>query len=423
MSQRFRKRRILLSALVAGAFASSYAHSEEPISIVPRILPSITEAASPVLEDEEFQENFYDARETVENAELLQQRYPNGAVHIERYVTEDSNGNLVNNGSYRELDPKGVALRMGEYRLGKLEGKWSQLLDGKVVRALVETLDSGFKAPFSSEATFVNGQLEGHWAISDSQGRPVLFWQFANGQRENVSTWFDSKGNAILEVNYVAGVPHGPATISYRDRKGPEKVVFDQGRVLRLRTDWYDSHSKSKKKIEETLLVPAGHAVKDHSWWDSTLTVLPVDSKEAVRHGTITTWHSNGQKTMEGSYKLGKPHGEFQWWYSNGQPQGSGNFAEGKMNGRWVWWHTNGMKMMEGTYLDDQKEGLWSSWDQDGKIQFRGSASELESSTGTVASDNRAEPEVTQDDAEQLDRRAQLPSTQHYPSLEAPVMK
>jgi uncharacterized protein len=414
------QRRRQLFALLMGTVLVQQVHADDfrdevvtPLRELPQVnSPIMVPAVEPVLEGFAILESAEGAVEFNEQTELLQQRYPNGDLNIERFVAEDTNGNLVNHGLYRELDTNGRVIRSGEYQNGKLNGTWTQVVDIRTVRGLVENLDSGFKAPFVSEATFEAGQLQGHWSITDSQGRPVLLWQFADGQRDNVSTWFDSRGNVMLEINYVAGVPHGSATIMASGKKEPEKVIFDQGRVLRSRTEWHDPQAKTKKKFEETLQIPAGHTVQDHSWWNTTVNVLPLDSQVAIRHGAFTAWYPNGQKQMTGTYRLGEPHGEFQWWYTNGQPQGTGNFAGGEMHGRWVWWHDNGMKKTDGMYISNRKEGLWSSWDEEGRIVFRGPASEMEETKEqSIVNEAPADDHIGEAAASETDQRAQLPAT------------
>lgn len=398
MSNSTAQRRLRLMTFVLGSAMMIWASADDSSVLVNPDLQPTLEIVPPSF-DAAARLQFEPSSGTeVGREELLQQRFPNGAIHIERNVTEDVTGNLVNHGSYKEYDTKGTLIRTGTYHFGKKEGKWSQLVNAESVRSLVETVDKGLQAPFTSEATFINDKIDGQWSISDAQGRPVILWQFSDGVRENVSTWFDSRGTATLEINYVSGVPHGPANITPRGKKQAEDVVFEQGRVLRTRTEWYGGASKTKKKAEETLLVPAGHTVANHSCWNSTLEVLPLDTQAVVRHGIATTWFSNGQKSMQGTYRLGAPDGDFQWWYSNGQPQGAGNYLAGAMNGRWVWWHTNGMKQMEGIYIQDAREGIWSSWDVNGKIVFRGTANELQGQGGAggIASDGEEEDQFGQ---------------------------
>lgn len=402
------RRRLQLTATLVASLVTTSTFADDRGELTGSNWQSATEIATSIPDRGEATELEFKLDNLVRNEELLQQRFADGSLHIERGVAEDSAGNLVNHGTYKEYDEKGGLVRTGTFDAGRKEGTWSQLVSAATVRSLVETIDNGFQAPFTSEASFVDDKLQGHWSIADAKGRPVVLWQFSNGVRENVSTWFDSRGTALLEINYAAGIPHGPAKITTRGKKDAESVVFEQGRVLRTRTEWYDGSNKTKKKAEETVLVPAGHTVVNHSWWNSTLEVLPLNTEEIVRHGLVTTWYSNGQKSMEGRYRFGETDGDFKWWYSNGQPQGIGSYASGAMNGRWVWWHTNGMKQMEGIYSGDAKEGLWSCWDPNGKIVFRGSAAELEEAESSIAVERQQADPIGQLEASENSRSASL---------------
>jgi hypothetical protein len=62
------------------------------------------------------------------------------------------------------------------------------------------------------------------WTISDSKGNPVLLWPFDMGNRQNMSIWFDSRQNVVLEIMYEVGVPHGAATQTSRRSSRAQKV-------------------------------------------------------------------------------------------------------------------------------------------------------------------------------------------------------
>lgn len=330
--------------------------------------PYVTEAESLLAFEPEQLVSEVEIEQVVDQpSELLQQRYPDGKIQTERYVVEDEDGNLVSHGPYKEFDTTGAVIRHGNYAMGKLEGAWSQRVSPAQVQALAGTIDAGFRAPFVSEATFVNGKLHGDWTVSDSVGNPVLMWQFENGKREGISTWFDSRHNAIREISYAAGMPHGPATQMISGQKAPSRADYDQGRVVQTNTTW---HERGKKKSEEAVLVPSGRKLVSHDWWNSNVASQALEG-EPLRHGPYVAWHPNGQKRMEGQFSLGQPTGEFQWWYDNGQPKMKGEYYEGQRIGHWVWWHSNGLRQFDGTYEAGTQVGQWSRWDESGKLVMR----------------------------------------------------
>jgi len=306
--------------------------------------------------------------------QMLQTRFDNGKVKVERFVTEDAKGNLINHGPYKEFDASGTLIRSGSYALGNLDGAWSQTVPTEKVQSLSTKMDAGFKPPFKSEANFVDGQLHGDWTIVDSKRSPVFLWQFDMGSRDNVSTWFDSRHTAVLEMTYAADVPNGASSQIVQGQREPKKVVFDHGRVVETKTNWYE---KGKKRSEEMFLSSAAKKLVSHDWWNSTVVSESLPEGRLVRQGSYTTWHPNGQKSAEGYFVAGAPDGEFKWWYLNSQMQSKGTYKNGSCLGEWVWYHPNGMKMMEGSYAEDVQVGQWSSWNDEGQLKLRAGAAEF----------------------------------------------
>lgn len=317
------------------------------------------------------------ASQTVVAAELLQQRTADGKIHIERWVAEDATGNLVNHGLYKEYDAKGAIVRTGNFRFGKLDGVWKQTIPVATAQRIADTIDSGFRPPFHSEANFVSGKIEGDWTLADSVGNAVAVWQFENNVRSGASVWLSSRGKAVREINYRNGAPDGPATRFLSTQKEPEKFMYYQGKVLKSRTVWYDPDRKTKKQLEESILISEGDQIVSHDWWNSQINSQPLPTGEPLRHGTLVGWHANGTKSVEGQFLHNQPVGEFQWWYPSGQLQSKGTYADGTMTGSWAWWYPNGMKMLVGNYGQGEQMGVWSQWAADGKLVQRDEASKF----------------------------------------------
>lgn len=301
-------------------------------------------------------------------AEMQQQRFPDGKIQIERYVTEDSDGNLILHGPFKEFNSTGTLIRSGTYEMGELQGNWSQVISVANLQQLHDSLDAGFRPPFKSEANFVDGQLHGDWTIVDSRGAPVLVWQFEQGRREHLSTWFNSRNLAIRSITYANGIPDGPASQMVAGRRDPQQLTFDKGRLVQAKTQWYQP---GKKRAQESWLVPTAERSASHDWWNSTIQTEPLPITESVRHDAFAAWHPNGQPSVEGNFRYGQPEGEFRWWYANGQVQAEGVYTDGEPIGLWVWWHPNGMKMIEGSYSDGEQVGTWSQWGVDGALVLR----------------------------------------------------
>ena len=70
--------------------------------------------------------------------------------------------------------------------------------------------------------------------------------------------------------------------------------------------------------------------------------------------GTIYSWHDNGQKAEEGSFKDGKRDGDWTWWYENGYKKYEVNYKANLNNGKWIKWDENGQIVIEAVYNNDK---------------------------------------------------------------------
>lgn len=347
------------------------------------------------------------AAETVLQAvgqpEQIVQRFVDGKPQVNRVVVEDSQGNYVNHGKFTEYAKDGSVVRTGSYQLGKLDGEWMQQLSAESLRRLTNTVDGGFQAPFESRAEFKEGTLSGIWAVTDAKGNPVFVWQFADGQRDNTSAWYNSRGEIIREIVYHENVADGPATVFDSKNRKTQQIQLDKGRLVKPRVDWYtNTRYQKRKKSEESVLVPYIATLEAHDWWNSTVATSPLGDETPVRHGTARSWHSNGQLAFEGEYSQGRQNGEFKWYFENGQPRIRGHYADGNRIGEWTWWHTNGMKRARGQFDAGASTGIWSAWASTGTLLNRGNAEEIAAliepvqEPATSASASAASPRPTQ---------------------------
>jgi antitoxin component YwqK of YwqJK toxin-antitoxin module len=339
--------------------------------------------ALPGIEDELGGTSLLDSEpidgETAESewGEKVQQRYPNGKLHIERSIVEDEQGNFVNHGNYVEYDAKGELIRSGTFAHGKLDGQWKQVLSVEAIRHLTDNVDSGFQAPFHSHTTFQEGKISDAWTIADDKGKLVFILQFENGKRENLSIWYNSRGDVVRELMYSANVPNGSAVVIDPKTKKATPITLHEGRIVQTKTEWHDPQTRKKKKSEGSVLVPYAFTIEDHDWWNSRIKTVPMKSPEPVRHGLVSNWYVNGQLAFHSNYTNGKLDGESTWYYENGQAMGRGMNKNDVKVGEWTWWHENGMKQASGMYADGVASGIWSTWSADGQLLQRGDAQTL----------------------------------------------
>jgi antitoxin component YwqK of YwqJK toxin-antitoxin module len=305
--------------------------------------------------------------------ELIQERYPDGKVKVERWIVELGNGDIVNDGSYVVYDSQGKVVESGEYAKNQRIGAWSKMLDASQVRELTVALDSGFRPPFESKAEFKSGQLHGDWICADASGKLVFAWSFRDGRRNGQSIWFDSQGETIQSIPYKDNLAHGPAVL-YTNRSGDDPgVQFQNGLRQVVVAEYYPGRIPSERslRLQQSFLRPADVNLVGHDWRGNSVIYRQYESAERVLHGKAVTYYPNGKRESEGNYDQGKRSGMFTWWYANGQKKSFGRYLNDQEHGDWVWYHENGSRQARGSYANGIKQGEWSTWHASGKLASR----------------------------------------------------
>lgn len=306
--------------------------------------------------------------------ELVQQRFADGKVMVERWVVEAESGDIINHGSYVRYNQAGEPVLSGTYVMGKQQGEWTKQVSVDQAREISNTNMAGFTAPFTSRVRFENGSMTGEWTCKDARGNYVFVWSFSDGKRSGMSTWFNSTGQVLQKLSYTNNLADGPATVSLKKEEAAQDVVFEEGRMLRRVDRPYPAKiagAQPKLKSQDWYLVPTPFNVETNDWNRNVVTYQPFDSSQVIRHGRSINFYENGQRESEGNYVEGKRHGSFVWWYSNGQQKTVGEYQKDQEEGNWIWWHENGMKEASGTYIAGKKVQKWSVWSSDGKLVKR----------------------------------------------------
>ena len=296
--------------------------------------------------------------------QVVRLRYPNGAVKVERQVALNPDGDYVNHGRYRLLDPKGVAIAEGAFRYGKAEGPWRRWISPAASESFRQAPYAAFQAPFRSSASFREGRLQGTWVLADRAQRKIFEIEFDDGQRQGRAVWYFPQGDVLREAFYADGLPHGPQRIWRSPGAQPKTYQFEHGRRVELKENRYaNKQPKSRGAYYHPLL----RVESEDSWWQSRLAEFQANG-QGYRHGVWRVWHPNGQLQMQGSYEKDKPVGQFSWWHANGQLALQGAYTEGKRDGEWRWWHANGLKRSSGEYFLGAPAGDWAWWNEQGKL-------------------------------------------------------
>jgi antitoxin component YwqK of YwqJK toxin-antitoxin module len=298
--------------------------------------------------------------------EKVTDRYPNGKVRVEREVGQDQKGNYVNQGNYKAFDQDGQVIMQGEFLNGKQNGKWTQRFTKDEGHLFSADGDTEFTGPFTSEATFLEGQLHGLWTIKDSNGQSVIEFSFDNGIRNGNWTWFHPNGRKRLEAMFKSGMLNGDVQEFDREEKPISKTTYVDGKLLEKVTGWY---TVGQKRYEGYYLKSDDMPEATYEWWNSKVTTTAAKAgPNDQKHGVWISWYPNGAKQTEAQYDRDVRVGKFKWFYENGTPEAEGEYDSGKRIGTWITWHPNGLKESQGDFKEDRLISKWFHWDADGKM-------------------------------------------------------
>ena len=325
--------------------------------------------------------------------ELIQERYPNREVKIEREVALDAAGNYVNHGSWRMWDPAGNLVGEGEYDMGQRVGVWTRWHERGEAPLLGEYPLTEFAAPFISQAAFVGGKLHGDWVIYDAHQNVCSRVSFNRGRRDGKATLWLPGGQIHSEATFRNGVPVGDVL---------ERCVTGELTPIATYVDGHQLVNKithfpatDVKQTEATYLGATTVEATPDDFWQLRMAEYATQGDDQ-RHGPWRMWHSNGQLQLEGSFQYDRESGPFVWWHANGQKAVEGVFVDGQQDGQWVWWHANGQKAALGSYRYGGEVGDWHSWADNGRLTQRTAAASIAGSPVERPVENPVERPVMQ---------------------------
>src|SRR5690606_635942 len=83
-------------------------------------------------------------------------------------------------------------------------------------------------------------------------------------------------------------------------------------------------------------------------------------------HGPRTSFHPNGQRAKEVTFRSGKEEGRLIAWHDNGQVAEEAIYRQGQLDGRRTTYYRNGQKESEGTYRGGAESGRCLRFDEEG---------------------------------------------------------
>ncbi len=144
-----------------------------------------------------------------DGVEMVQERYPNRNIKVERQVVQDHEENYVNHGSWKMYDPEGNLIATGQYSQNQRVGAWSRWYRPDEAKLFSKAPFDQFEPPFLSQTTFQADLMEGAWTILDSKKLKICEWNFVSGRRHGKSTWWYANGQRMRELNYEDGELNG----------------------------------------------------------------------------------------------------------------------------------------------------------------------------------------------------------------------
>jgi uncharacterized protein len=296
--------------------------------------------------------------------ELVKERFPNGAVKVEREVAQDREGNFLAHGVFRQFDERGALICEGKNEQGQAVGVWTRYYSATSAPLFGTTPYKEFNGPYISKVNFAEGQMEGKWTITDAKQRKISEIEFSAGQRHGKAAWYYPNGTLLSQATYDRGRVHGDVMKWGPDASLLGKETYTHGRKLAPKVEYYDAEHKRS----EILYLHAPMVVKTPDNFNTATLATFEQRGQDEKFGPFRIWHNNGQLARQGEFRYNLPVGKATWYYANGQKQMEGTYVDGKQEGTWTWWHQNGIKQIDGEYREGVAIGKWQWWKEDGKL-------------------------------------------------------
>jgi uncharacterized protein len=296
--------------------------------------------------------------------EMIRERFPNGSVRIEREMIQDSEGNFVRHGIYREFDAKGALIAEGQYNRGKREGMWRRVHQASESPLFATAPYKDFRPPFLSQVNFDGDAMNGKWTIVDSQQRKASEIDFQSGDRHGQANWYHPSGVLMMQITYNRGRVHGEVVKWGSDSTVIAKETYLNGRKIAPKVE----HFPNQAKKQELTYLHAMLYMRTPDNWDKAQLATFENRGQDEKHGPFMMWHPNGTLARQGEFRYNLPVGKIVYWYENGQKQMEGNYVDGRQDGEWTWYHANGQKSIAGQYRDGKTVGKWTWWHPEGKV-------------------------------------------------------
>lgn len=224
---------------------------------------------------------------------------------------------------------------------------------------------------------FVN---HGPWRMMSPLGELIGEGVYRKGLREGEWTRrhermagrpYDSFTAPFLsKANFRGGELHGTWVITDAHNRPVSEIPFEHGKRHGI-ARWYEPSGavRGESRFEAGRILGVNLS-RQRSYHDAQRRRLR--STMTYRHAPAE-FHA-ADDWWEGRFAeyraAGKPvrHGECSYFYPNGRLKARGQYADDRRDGQWILWHANGTVAVNGSYRNGKRIDGWKWWDEAGEL-------------------------------------------------------
>jgi antitoxin component YwqK of YwqJK toxin-antitoxin module len=169
-------------------------------------------------------------RPTVVAPAKREEKYPGGAVRVQREVVLMSDDQVINHGKYTEFYENGTKFSEGNYVNGVHDGNWSFWHEN---------------GELAKTVTFKQGRADGTWEAHRADGTLMAKKTYKDNLREG--TWiayYEDGKTPKIEQTYVGGQLNGPRKTYFKNGKLWQQAEYKDGKLEGAVIEWNDKGDK-----------------------------------------------------------------------------------------------------------------------------------------------------------------------------------
>ncbi len=199
-----------------------------------------------------------------------------------------------------------------------------------------------------------------------SNGNKKTLGEYAYGEKSGAWTFWNDKGQKVLEEGYQNGLKQGSIQKWYANGQLAFSGQYENDKPVGERLEWYMNGNKMAENIysrkgDDILAVRK-------TWYEGGQEQSLAEYINGKLDGMEKRWHKDGRVKSEIEYKNGQKNGLCRESYPNGNQQSVNHYIMGKKDGSSIEWYDNGQKKSEGAWKNGM-DGKWTYWEKDGTVR------------------------------------------------------